>query len=112
MLPSKHRLKKENDFAFVLKRGRRTQGEGLYAKIRANGIPETRFGIIISKKVDKKAVERNRIHRVIAQAIRDHLSGISAGLDVVFVVGSELKGVDSSGIKQATEDLLKRAELM
>jgi len=45
---------------------------------------QARLGLIISKKVAKQAVRRNRLKRIIRESFRQH-GDVLAGLDVVVI---------------------------
>jgi ribonuclease P protein component len=47
---------------------------------------QVKFGIVVSKKISKKAVERNRIRRKIYKEVGEILGKIKGGLRVVFLV--------------------------
>lgn len=49
----------------------------------------TRFAVVISKKVEKSAVGRNRIRRRVYEALRQNLQYIPKKRDYVFVVFSK-----------------------
>lgn len=57
-----------------------------------NGTPlsEPRFAIIVSSKVDKRATRRNRMKRLVREALQDLLPFITKGFCAVFVVRSRL----------------------
>lgn len=38
--------------------------------MKKNGEEKNRFGVVVSKRISKKAVERNRIRRMVFEAIR------------------------------------------
>ena len=86
MLPQKNRLNKKKDFDAVFKKGKSSFDELLGVKILKNNKQKfSRFGIIVSSKVSKKAVKRNKIKRRIRNIIRkNHLSSIVIG-DVVVI---------------------------
>ena len=46
----------------------------------------SRFGFIISTRISKKAVVRNKIKRTISDYIRININMIKNGLDVVFLI--------------------------
>lgn len=71
-----------------------------------------RVAVVISKKVIKSAVKRNRIRRRLYEAIRAELPGLNAQLDLVFIVISpELLTVDSSEIVNSLKRSLTQADL-
>lgn len=45
-----------------------------------------RFGVVISKKIDKRAVKRNRMRRLLHTFIQDNLSLFPPGYDYLFIV--------------------------
>ena len=49
----------------------------------------TRVGVVVSKKVSKKAVERNRIRRRVYEAIRKNFEFVPKKKDYIFVVYSK-----------------------
>ena len=50
----------------------------------ASGLPATRLGVTVTRKVGK-AVKRNRIKRLVREAFRREHHALPAGLDMVFV---------------------------
>lgn len=85
MLPARHRLRRRFEVEAVLKKGRRLRGQYLQCTIRER--PRggaSRFTVIVSKKIDKRAVIRNRYKRF----IRADLSALNfkAGYDVIMMV--------------------------
>ncbi|CAN5187821.1 hypothetical protein BH09PAT1_BH09PAT1_7050 [soil metagenome] len=48
----------------------------------------SRFGVIISKKVDKRAVKRNYMRRLLHTFIQENLSLFPKGYDAIFIVTS------------------------
>ncbi len=51
--------------------------------VRNNG-NESRFAFVVTKKIDKRAVIRNRIRRVFRSCIEQHLENITPGYDMLF----------------------------
>ncbi len=94
MLASKNRLKKKINFARVEIDGKLIQsksfGLGIYDRSKDFGgdsnNTDSRFGFIISTKISKKAVVRNRIKRIFAECLRLKLNDIKKGLDIVFLI--------------------------
>ena len=74
MLPKKNRLSKKEIFLLKKENPKIIQGElfGLSYLPKEN---EQKFGLIISTKIAKKAVERNRIKRALFLAIEKNLIG-------------------------------------
>jgi len=112
MLPTKNRLKKKKDFEKVLKEGKKVKWDGLVLKYYSNLLKESRFGIIVSKKVSKKAVVRNKIKRRIREILKKELKKIKKGQDIVFFVYPELKDKEFFEIQKTVIKVLKKGKLL
>src|SRR3989338_7835582 len=86
-LNKKNRLKKERDFVGVFKKGKAVKGSFLFIKYRKNELGVPRFGFVVSAKVAEKAVERNKIRRILSEAVRSKVSGLSGYDIIVFTTG-------------------------
>lgn len=85
MLKSVNRLKKDTDFSKVFRSGKKHYNDQIIVFAMPNGLPDSRIGVVVSKKISRKAVGRNRIRRVllseIAEKIKDN--SLPKGVDVV-----------------------------
>ena len=94
MLASKNRLKKKVNFARIEIDGNLFQsksfGLGVYDRSKdfkgETNNSDSHFGFVISTKISKKAVTRNRIRRIISEVVRKNLDNIKKGFDIVFLV--------------------------
>ena len=84
MLPKKNRLSGKK-VAQLKKQARPINFFGFGLIFLKNKINEPRFGLIISKKIDKRAVVRNRLKRLFLQAIKQNLNKFKPG-DYLFLV--------------------------
>lgn len=76
-----------------------------------NGI--TRFGITVSKKVDKRATMRNRIRRVWKEAIRLNRDRFQPGHDIVINARvASVKGISSPQASKILLDLARAEGLL
>lgn len=85
-LPRVARLRRASDFA-ALRHGERWQGR--HFLLRWLKLPEgsARLGLAVSRKVSKRAVERNRIKRVVRESFRAEREALPA-LDVLVIARS------------------------
>jgi len=51
---------------------------------------ESRFGLIVSKKVHKRAVKRNRVKRLLRESVRLLLPKVKPGFDAVFLTKKKI----------------------
>lgn len=112
MLPQKNRLKKTKDFENVWHKGKIARESFLLLKFAKNNLDESRFGFAVGMKVSKKAVVRNKIKRWLREAIRTNLTNIKPGIDIII---SAIPGTEKSNfaeIKEKTNKLLKKSELI
>jgi ribonuclease P protein component len=90
MLLKKNRLTQEKQIKKVLQSGKPFLTKFFNFKVIKNDLPETRFCIIISKKVSKLATKRNRIKRQVSEVIRLNLPNIKTGFDMVIFCKNDL----------------------
>jgi len=108
MLKKPNRLLREKDFEAVFESGNSFGQGSLFLKFKKNNTDETRFGLIVSKKFSKKATERNRVKRLLREAIKGKLAEIKKGLDLVIIVGPKL---DQKTINHDLSNILKKARV-
>lgn len=82
MLPKENRLQKTRDFDVVFKKGRFFGTKFLSLKYMENGLTATRVGFVVSTKVSKSAVKRNRLKRQMREIFRLNLDKIKPGVDI------------------------------
>lgn len=112
MLPKINRLRRKKDFEIVFKKGKTFKEDFLILKFFPNQKKNSRFGVIVSQKVSKKATIRNKIKRRIKASIRQKISKIKDGLDIVFLVLPGLETKDFWEIEEIINKLLKKAKLI
>ncbi|MCX7513345.1 ribonuclease P protein component [Frateuria sp. STR12] len=69
-LPRDARLRRAGDFAALRQASGRLGGRCFSVRWRPNGLDHARLGLAISKRVSKRAVERNRIKRLLRESFR------------------------------------------
>ena len=77
-----------------------------------NDEARTRIGFVVSKRISKHAVDRNRIKRLLSEAIRGLLPGLSGGLDIVISARQKANTADLRILEQDIVSLLRRAKLL
>lgn len=111
MLPRSVRLTRARDFDYVFKRGKSVRSEGIALKIIQTGLKQNRFAVVVSKKVEQKAVKRNKIRRLLTEAIQLYAKNIQKGFDMVFVVLPGFKGESLKEADSIIKQLFQRAYL-
>lgn len=85
MLPRLNRLTKKKDFEETYQQGKAVGGNFLLIKTKPNQEKQTRIGIVVSKKVAKKATERNKLKRRIREIVRKKNTKDKLGGDIVII---------------------------
>lgn len=111
MLAKQSRLVKEKDFKKIFKAGKYSHTKIFDIKVLANELEVNRYGIIISTKVSKKAVERNRLKRQFRSAIKELDKKIVPGFDLVVIVSWAAKRQKYEFIKSELEKILLTLKL-
>ncbi len=112
MLSFENRLKKEKDFDRVFKEGKGVVSDEVVIKFIKNDLNNNRFGFIVSKKVSKKAVRRNRIKRVLREQVRSIIQDMSVGWDVIIIARPKISENKSSDINQILGGVFKRIGIL
>lgn len=104
-------IKKNFEFKRVLSRGKLINGSNVAVYIFPNKLNKQRFGFAVGKKAGK-AVCRNRIKRIIREAVRLTPFYTNKGVDVVFVWKNRISAdkVDFFEIKKEIEILYKKGK--
>lgn len=79
-------------------------------KVKENGLIVNRFGIIVSKKIDKRAVARNRIKRVFRQTLVNLNKEMEFGYDMLFIVKPGIINRNSDEIAIIVKQVLEKAK--
>ncbi|MEU7644300.1 ribonuclease P protein component [Streptomyces huasconensis] len=110
MLPTEHRLRRREDFATAVRRGRRAGRPLLVVHLRSGAtdphvpgesLPSTRAGFVVSKAVGG-AVVRNAVKRRLRHLMRDRLAAVPPGS---LVVVRALPGAGDADHAQLARDL-------
>ncbi|MDD5031939.1 MAG: ribonuclease P protein component [Patescibacteria group bacterium] len=111
MLEKEGQLKKDKEFDKVFKKGRSVFSKILGVKAATNELALSRFGILVSNKISKKAIERNQIKRRIREIIRLQTPGIKPGFDVVIITLPLILGKNYQEIEAAISYNFKKLGL-
>ena len=112
MLARIYRLTHKADFDLVYRRGRAFFMGPLGIKVMPRIKQPSRFGFVVGTVVDKRAVVRNRIKRVLRDATRNLSSALVKSADVVVLTRPGIEKFTTKQLRETYQTLLKRAGLL
>lgn len=112
MLPQLNKLTGHKNFQKVEAEGKVFQSEHFgVAYIKRDDKNPTRFGFVISNKVSKDATERNRVKRILREAVRQSLYIAKMEFDVVILAKQSIMRIPTDIIIKDVKRALKEAGL-
>lgn len=113
MLSARHRFHGHGSLRYVYKNGQAVRSRQLTLKYTRNKHRKhSRFAVVVSKKVHKSAVGRNRIRRRIYEIIRHELPKIPHAHDIaVIVTSSEVLTLPALELEQIVQQSMEQAHL-
>ncbi|MBU0721890.1 ribonuclease P protein component [Patescibacteria group bacterium] len=112
MLAKHRRLVKEKDFKKIFKFGKSSYTKIFRIKVLANRLEDNRYGIVISAKVSKKSVERNKLKRQFRELFKEFDKNLIQGFDLVVVVFPAALNQEYKFIKSELEKILFTLKLV
>ena len=112
-LPKNHRLTRDKDFKNVFDSGKTVKDSFLFIRFLIDKDQKhSRFGIVVSGKVSKKATVRNKVRRQISEVLRNNLDRIINNADVVIVTNSKIVDKEFTEIEKVVLNLLKKSKII
>ena len=109
MLASKYRFHSRGGVKYTYQKGKTIRTPKFSLVFAPNQHGKQRFAVVISKKVIKSAVGRNRVRRRVYEAIRLNLAESN---DYIFIVFSkDLKTMDFTEIEKLVLKLAEQAKI-
>ncbi len=105
--PRACRLRRPAQFKHVYAAGCRLGNEFFTASSQANQAGVARLGMSIAARALRRAVDRNRMRRLIRESFRAHRFGLPA-LDLVIGVRSGAQSADNARLRAALEQLWRK----
>ena len=105
-------IKRRYEFKILFSKGKIAYGKNLTMYSLKNKINYNKLGIAVGKK-SGRAVDRNKIKRLIRENYRLSEDNIKCGYNILISVNkkSEIKNIDFYDVKNELEKLLKKSEI-
>ncbi|MCL5439139.1 MAG: ribonuclease P protein component [Patescibacteria group bacterium] len=108
MLKKKYRL----SASLSLKQARIIDSPLFRLRFLKNDLPFNRFGFVVSKKVDKRAVARNKVKRILQKSIQEIFEKINTGYDILFLAKPVLKESSFDLVRESIINIFKINNLL
>jgi ribonuclease P protein component len=108
MLKKTHTIRKQTEIQDVFRLGKTYKTKGLLLKIKENNLEKYRMTVIVSSKVNAKAVYRNKIKRQIKSFFIEEIKEKKYNKDFIFITLKEINNLDSQEIKNIVNTLMTK----
>ena len=108
-MQSRSRLTGNKRFSEIHREGGSVANRLLVIRFLANGLDQSRFGFMVSKRIGN-AVVRNWVKRRLRDAVRRNR--VKAGWDAVFIARRGTEKAGYRDLSQAADNLLRRSHLV
>lgn len=112
MLAKENRFRGRTSLGLVFRRGRTSRSAGLLIRFYPTSKTGFRAAVVVSRKVHKNAVVRNRIRRRIYEFISRHKSSIKNGDIVVTVLDTKLKSCSFEELDNILRTAFNQAHIL
>ena len=114
MLKQKFRLKKRSAFTATYKSGKSFHKNGitLFCGKEKNDNRPTKIGFVVSKRIHKRAVKRNRIRRLMREAVRLYIKSDNnfdtKYMSLIFAASAKLLEQNFDEINKTINELMSK----
>lgn len=113
MLSKRYRFHSRGGVRHTYQNGKTIRGSRISLVFAENTRNKQRYAVVVSKKVMKSAVARNRIRRRVYEAIRLQRDKIQKPVDCIFIVyNREVMTMEFKELQKLVTDLLKEAKVL
>ena len=108
MLKKVNRISKRSEFDEIRKNGKMLGFSRFFGMVMVDKKDdELKFGVVISKKISKKAVERNKIKRRLMEVLGRNLDKFEKGKRILFLVKKEALEASVDDFEEEINKVLK-----
>jgi ribonuclease P protein component len=111
MLKKQQRITDSKDFQTIYRRGRHYSNAFFSLNYSKNYYGHTRVGIVVNKKVAKKATERNLLKRQIREIIKKDYDKFIIGTDIIISSRPKTKELNFAQLEKELVTLFTVAKL-
>ena len=110
-MQQRFRLRDSGDFDHLRQAGRKVTNRLMTLSFAQNELSHNRYGFIVSKRLGKATI-RNRVRRLLREAIRQEHPHLSPGMDVVIIARQPIVAQPFSVIQRTVHEAVTQAGLV
>jgi ribonuclease P protein component len=110
-MQQRYRLRSSDDFQRLRREGRAFHHRWMTLSVAHNGLDHNRYGFITGKALGK-AVIRNRVRRLLREAVRSMHPRLQPGHDIVFIARRPALEQPFADIQRIVSEQLRQAGLV
>jgi len=107
VLKRENRIRFKKEFAEVKNKGRILYSPFFGFLTYKENDDQKKFGFIVSKKISKKAVDRNKIRRILSEVVLENLERFENGTRIIFLTKKEILGKKMKEVEKEVEKFIK-----
>jgi ribonuclease P protein component len=112
MLKKAYRINKNWEFQNIYRKGQGFSSQFFNINLIPNKFDFNRFGIVVSKKVARKAVDRNHLKRQVRDIVNELNKKSDSHYDAIVSVKPQSLDTDFNKLKNTLEDLFRKANII
>jgi ribonuclease P protein component len=112
MLPKEFRLHKDKDIKRLAKIGQTFFLPEFIVKYQKQSNQDLKIGFVVSTKVDKRAVVRNKLKRQMREAMHNKLKDIKKGYFLLIIAKKKALDLDAATTAKQLEFALKKIKCL
>src|SRR5512142_1798160 len=105
---SRHLRIPSKDVSTVIRTGKSFRTNEAELRVLRTRLPDIRMAVIVSSRIDRRAVRRNRMKRLVTESFRALISDIPPGNDIAVIVRRPLPE-SSAEVLLLVRELFRRA---
>jgi ribonuclease P protein component len=113
MISKKYRFHSRGGVRYTYRHGKTIRDSKISLVFADNARNRQRYAVVVSKKVLKSAVGRNRIRRRVYEVIRSELPNIQKPVDCIFIIYTkEILNIEQKELRSLIHNLLIEAKII
>jgi ribonuclease P protein component len=112
MLAQVYSLRGANVINEILKKGQKRQSGSFgvfFVNRKDNDLPK--FAFVISRKISRLAVNRNRVKRAMSESVRRNVARVPTGIDFVFLAKKSIVDKSTDEIMREVQNFISNLEI-